>query len=181
MTRTNAAGILTVLLRAAGVFMLARTLIALPATLSSLREAGYMGEQLWPTVLASILVIVVAVVLWLFADVLSRLTLARPGQPPFESDISFAQWQELAIRILGLYIAVEGLLEFTYGALLTYYLARREMVVADAYSLMRNGAVLGAIQAFIGLSLFLGARGLTGWVQRLRGRDTQATGDGSGQ
>jgi hypothetical protein len=171
MTRTNAAGVLTILLRAAGIFMLARTLIALPATLSSLREAGYMGEQLWPTVVASIVLVVVAIVFWLFADVLSRLTLARPGQPPFESDISFEQWQELAIRVIGLYIGVEGLLNFAYGALVTYYLARQDMVVADAYSMVQNGAVLGAMQAVIGLSLFLGARGLTGLVHRLRGRD----------
>jgi hypothetical protein len=126
MTRTNAAGILTVLLRAAAVWMVARVAVALPATVSGLATAGFQGDTLRPVLIGTFTVVLVAAVVWIFADLLARLALARPGQPPFDSDLSLAHWQELAIGVVGLLEAANGLITLGVGLLLVFLVGRED-------------------------------------------------------
>jgi hypothetical protein len=170
MTRTNAAGILTVLLRAAAVWMVARVAVALPATVSGLATAGFQEDTLRPVLIGTFTVVLVAAVVWIFADLLARLALARPGQPPFDSDLSLAHWQELAIGVVGLLEAANGLITLCIGLLLVFLVGREDdiAVAVDMEFLIRQGVVEGIVQLVIGVALLFGARGLAALVRRMR-------------
>jgi len=170
MTRTNAAGVLTVLLRAAAVWMIARTAVSLPTLVSALAGGGFQVDTTRPVVISTLTVVLVAAVVWIFADLLARLALARPGQPPFESDLPLAHWQELAIGVVGLFEAANGFITLGIGLLLVFLVGREDdiAVAVDMEFLVRQGVVEGIVQLAIGLALLFGARGLAGLVRRLR-------------
>jgi hypothetical protein len=168
MTRTNAAGILTILLRAAAVWMIARAAVSLPATMAALANAGFQADTSRPVLIGTATVVIVAAIVWLFADLLARLALARPGQPPFESDLPLAHWQELAIGVVGLLEAANGLITLSIGLLLAFLVGREDDMRVTMDFLVQQGVVEGFVQLAIGLALLFGARGLAAFVRRLR-------------
>lgn len=172
MTRTNAAGILTVLMRAVVLWMVARTVTTWPGLVVALQQQAPEGTNVMGISLgASALVLVAAAAIWIFADVLARLALARPGQPPFESDMAPAQWQEVAFAVVGLWFTATGLAGMATQGLL--FLVFRNVGSFEAYFAGQFGQdlIYDTMSFVVGLVLLLQARGLVGVLRKLRGHD----------
>jgi hypothetical protein len=167
MTRTNAYGLLTVLIRAGALWLALHAAFAVAAALviGSAREWG-IGPFLavYGALLAQ------AALLWLFADVLARLSLARPTTPLFESDMAFGEWQRLAFSCIGLWLAAGGLLDVAENALRMVIASRMEPDMDLDASLVPEIAV-GVLRLAAGTALLLGARGLVALLALARGRD----------
>jgi hypothetical protein len=162
MTRTNAAGILTILVRTAALWMVVHLVVGGMTAIRMLRTAQIDGRSM---ALAIGLTLLAAALMWVFADIVARLALARPNQPAFESDLDAGQWQVLAFSVVGLWQAATGALGFaTY---LGMRIAFGSTGVDVGHSI--DGRVLEAgLQLVLGLMLLFGAPRLVAFV-RARG------------
>lgn len=169
MTRTNAFGLLTIVIRGFALWMALSALFSLATGIATdlAAEWGY-----GPFLSIYGVMFGVAALLWLFADVLARLTLARPTTPLFESDLQLAEWQRLAFSCIGLWIAVEGMLDVA-GHLLRLIITQRmypDLSIDDGSASAPELAV-GVLRFLVGTALLFGARGLVTLLARMRRRD----------
>ena len=170
--RTNTFTLLTVFVRVVAIAMLLSTILQFGVAFFTVwggPEAGH--EVLFATLAVPVLTLVVFGLVWLFADVLVRLALARPDGATFESDLDAAAWQRIAFSAVGVWFAASGLVDLFYS--LAGWLQLR--AYRDSYPDMQAGTALwpdtiGAVMhVVVGVALLLGARGLQGLLARLRG------------
>ena len=170
MTKTNAYSILCVFIRTFAMWFLLRSLIGLPGALDT-------AKRFDPRHLTLILGIGVAlpvtlgILIWLFADKLAKLALARPQQQVFESDISVAEWQAIAFSVVGIWNVVVAMVDLTRRGI--QILLMRSVTAEDgAIALWPDGMTAELIglgmQLLLGLVLLFGARGLVGLIGRYR-------------
>jgi len=112
--------------------------------------------------------LLIASMMWLFADKLARLALARPQQVIFDSDVAVGHWQSLAFSVVGLWNACDGLVRLI--RLLSEHLY---IVYASGGAAMSTSAIDSAIpgaifETALGLLLVFQSRGLVGLVRRMR-------------
>ncbi len=172
ITRTDVHSLLTILVRAAALCLLVYALAygAQLFVMAAQNEwhASYLLGIIGPAVL-----VIVAVLLWLFADVLLKLSLSRRDAPVFESDLAESQWQGIVFSGIGLWFVASELVALTHW-LVRVLLARNH---PDAELLDRwispeeliAEPVAIAVSLTIGLLLLLRARGLVGLLARIRG------------
>lgn len=173
MTRTNAAGILTVLMRAVAVWMAARLVLTWPGLIMSMsQQLGEDNSIRWIAIGASVAALGVAGATWVFADVLARLALARPGQPPFESSLELPQWQELAFSVVGLWFVADAATGLATDGMV--FLFFRSAAEYQGYFTTQFGrvAIYNGAEFVIGMALLLRARGAVGLLRRLRGYES---------
>lgn len=103
MTRTNAYTLLCVAIRAVVVWFFCSLLLTLPGVLFTFRQNEFGIDVIWLGVTAVLLPALVLGLVWLFADKLARLALARPQEPVFDSRIEARIWLGLAFSIIGAY------------------------------------------------------------------------------
>jgi hypothetical protein len=170
MTRTNVHTLLSVLLWTAALVLLVNYMIQVVVMarywVPDLMEGGQVHEL---GVLAVAAPLVVIGVLWLFADIIARLALARPGGAEFESELDAGAWQTIAFSAVGLYFALDHATGVA-RSLLFRFATRDEWMSLLAEQ--RRDFVLGVIGDAVGLlagvALLFGARGLAGLVYRFR-------------
>lgn len=168
MTKTNTFSILCVFIRVFALWMLATSVVNLPAVVVSSHQSR-TGDFTTIGLIASAVVVVFAVLLWIFADKVARLALARPQQNVFESDIAPAEWQTVAFAVVGAWQTFEGLV-----ALSTHVVALiANGVFSDTsppgYAFFQDYRLVGAIlRLLLGCALLFGARGLVGLIRRYR-------------
>ena len=148
----------------------AQVLIAIPVMLIQAKNWGDGGLGVFLGIDAAVLVI--AALLWLFADVIAKLGIARPQQALFETDMSFQEWQAILFSAIGLWLLVQGVLQFSHEAAQWFYVHRIseqenvEPIVEGQFA--KN--VSTTLETAIGVGLLLGGRGLAGLLQRIRGQ-----------
>lgn len=168
MTRTNAFSVLCVFIRTFALWMVAAVVISLPSLMVASRESRTDTFTMMGLVFAAVAV-VFAMPLWIFADKVAKLALARPQQQVFESDISPSEWQSLAFSVVGAWQAFEGLI-----ALLTHVVALFANGIFSGgspvgYSFLQDSRLIAAIlRLVLGCVLLFGARGLVGLLRRYR-------------
>lgn len=106
MTRTNAYSILCAMVRAFALWLFATTINSLPTTYAFAQQDASVARASLVAYGASAFVVAVAALLWLFADLLAKLALARKQQVVFESDLSASEWQALAFSAIGAWQAI---------------------------------------------------------------------------
>jgi hypothetical protein len=174
MTRTNAYSIFVVMLRAAALWLFLSTLLSAAVHVASMEAVTGMGMDAFQWVgpgLALLVPLSLAAIVWLFAHRLAHLVMARPGQPVFESDIAPSEWQTLAFSVIGLWFVLTGVLDVVYYFF--RWFAIRRMIPGSLGETMYPedfwvGWVVSGIQVVLGLVVMLGARGLVGWLRRVR-------------
>ncbi|HET6603067.1 MAG TPA: hypothetical protein VFG21_02470 [Xanthomonadaceae bacterium] len=127
-----------------------------------------VGDRPVPFLATTGVPLLTALLLWLFADVIARATLARPTRQAFESDLPAAEWQRLAFSTVGVFFAVAALGDVAHqtmrvsigGAYLGY-----DMGFDEGW---RARVVADAIEFALGVGLMFGARGLVGVLRRFR-------------
>jgi hypothetical protein len=116
---------------------------------------------------AFVLTLLVAFLLWLYPGPLARLASARSSQQVFESPISAAQVQWIALSVLGMYFVVDGIVGFAHyevQQLIVGVIPDREQRIGKFVQV----ALYWLLQVGFGVVLVLGARGLGGLLQRMR-------------
>jgi len=115
---------------------------------------------------------VMAAILWIFADKIARLALARPQQQVFESDIAASEWQALAFSVVGVWQVVTGLIYLSHRTtgIVSYYLMdSTNPTRADLPADTMGWLLSEGLRVALGLALMFGARGLVGLIRRYRG------------
>lgn len=164
--RTSLYTILCIAVRLAAVSLALSALggmLSMLATMgtSSLRaDSGFVFGSVAVTLLVSFL-------LWTWPGLLARIAAGRSSEQVFESPIAPEQIQWIALSVLGAWFALEGFVSLCYFAM------QRAMYVGvqdhqqETRELIQTGAYW-LIQISVGVALVVGARGLTGLLQRLR-------------
>lgn len=166
VTRSNAFSLLVVLVRAGALYML----VAALTRMAPLLWDQVRLEMLGPLLTGVAVLVAVAAVLWLFADVVARAALAGPEEPRFESTLDYGQWQALAFSLLGLWLAANGLLDLVWNGVAAWWASREPGARIERLGRTSFAAfVTSALQLAIGIALLLGHRGLAGLLARLRG------------
>jgi hypothetical protein len=168
MTRTNAYSLFVILLRAAAVWLVCSLALAVPTYLAS----GLRGNWPWDVLAVFLLVpSLFAALVWLYADKLARLVMARPNQPLFESDIAASEWQALIFSAIGLWQAVIGFLDTMIHFLKWFPLSR---AIRDSGGAMAwpddywPDTIASVLQVAVGVGLMLGARGIVAMLHKWR-------------
>ncbi len=166
VTRSNAFSLLVVLVRAGALYML----VAALTRIAPLLWDNVRLEMLGPLLTGVAVLVAVAAVLWLFADLVARAALAGPDAPRIDSTLDYGQWQALAFSLLGLWLAATGLLDLVWNAVAVWWASRESGAGAERLGADQLAAfVAGALQVALGIALLLGHRGLVALLARLRG------------
>lgn len=165
VTRSNAFSLLVVLVRAGALYLLVGALTRLAPLLWDQVRIDGVG----PWLAGAAVLFAFGAVLWMFADLVARAALAGPDEPRFESTLDYGQWQALAFSLLGLWLALTGLLDLVWNAAAIWWFARGPGVDLDLGPNRFADIVTCALQVVAGIALLLGHRGLSGLLARLRG------------
>jgi hypothetical protein len=170
MTKTNSFSILCVLVRVFALWLFASAVIGLPYVYETAKRYESLDHAAQVAYGGSAFTFAVAALLWIFADLVAKLALARPQQVVFESDVSVSEWQTLWFSAVGLWQAIEGLV----------LLISRVVKLAIAHLEMGSGAPIvlpddfyiwiaaDGLRLAIGIGLLFGARGLVGMIRQYR-------------
>lgn len=170
MTRTNVFTLLTVLVRCAALVILVNSAVHAVVSMATwIPSIG--GEQRpdWTVFGAMALMLGSAAVLWVFADLVARLALARPDGQVFESTLEPQAWQSIAFASIGLWMIVSD------GSTALRWLLFRFVMRDTWHSLIEDqqrdfvlGLIGNTIGIAIGIGLLLGSRGLAAALHRIR-------------
>jgi hypothetical protein len=164
--RTSLYSILCIVIRIGAVLLAVSTLGSVLSMCLALRN-GTAATELIPALVAFVLTLLVAFLLWLYPGPLARMASARSSQQVLESPIRAAQLQWIALSVLGMYFVVDGLVGFAHyevQQLIVGAIADRERRIGKFVQV----ALYWLLQMGFGIALTLGARGLTGMLQRIR-------------
>ena len=168
MTRTNVYTLLCVVIRAIAVWSVLRLGVGLPAMVVAKRNTldNGAGDGFVYVFFAAIFVL--AVLAWIFADKIARLTLARPQGQVFESDLDAGAWLGVFLGAIGAWQLFAALVDGAYlGStfLIASAIEATGVVVRhDYYPQM----ISICFKAFLGFALLLRGQGIAGLIHRLR-------------
>ena len=171
MTRTNAYSILCVMIRAFALWLFASTAFDVPELFMTASRHVTPDQILALTFFSTAFLFAVAALLWIYADKLARLALARPQQITFVSDVSSAEWQTLAFSVIGLWQAVTGLVLLAYRVFtlfIRHFIEIGSTALPDLASDFYVWVVVECFRIALGVALLFGARGLVGLIRRYR-------------
>ena len=182
MIRTNAYFLITALIRTYAIWLGAQILIALPGTFVQAKSYGNGGLEFFLGIDAAVLLI--ATLVWIFADVIAKFGIARPQQTLFESDMPRQDWQAIFFATIGLWLLVRGIVDFSHEAarwFVIHRLSEQYNTVPSDDGRLFAGNVSATLEAVIGIGLMLGGRGLVGLLERIRGRDSMRREEGKAE
>lgn len=171
MIRTNAFSLLCVAIRAIVIFVLASALVQFPMIFIGMRQqivdAGFAG------VLAAGMAVSFGLLalIWLYADKLARLALARPQDPVFDSDIEPRVWLGLAVSVIGAWFLFLALKNGVYLLVRWMVLARANVDLwraAQEQPDFMAGVVSAVFETVLAIVFLLRGQGIARWVQRMR-------------
>jgi len=180
MMRTSLYSILCIGIRLAAVLLAVNAVLAIPAgymTLahSDLWTAGEIGwfAALW------LVILLFAVLLWIYPGMLARLAAGKASQQIFESPLSAADFQQIAFSIVGLWILLAALIGITQVVvreiLVEHALRATDPSTEGVRQQMIAQLVDDVLRMLIGAVLMLRARGLVGLLRRTREAGMPAT------
>ncbi|HEV7491874.1 MAG TPA: hypothetical protein VGO25_13800, partial [Rhodanobacteraceae bacterium] len=167
--RTSLYSILCIVVRLGALLIAVETLIGLPLALESLRNSHNPAEFDNAMIGFYGAFFGLAAILWIYPGLLARLAAGQASKQVFESPLDAAEIQYIALCVLGVYFAfsgIFGLIEIGLRLLVTMRQSEPAYAALRAQDVARLVAVVAKI--VIGIGLAFGARGLTGWVRRLR-------------
>lgn len=166
--KTSLYSILCIAIRAGAIIWAAGSLASLPFSIvAALNTRNPDATMTW--LLSGVgFQLLVAGLLWLYPGVLARLAAGRGSREHFESAISPANLQYVALSVLGAWFALRGLVFLTYEVVQAAHFAPASLQ-ARLPALAES-----ATRIVFGVVLILGARGLSGWLNAIRERGEPA-------
>ena len=182
--RTSLYSILCIVIRLGAVMMALNTFGAAFGFYATGPRADFSTGESALVVMFLLAILLVSFLLWLYPGPLARLASARSAHLVIESPISAGQIQWVALSVLGMYWVMTAILDL---APIGYqFLVLPEMLGAgvEAAPYLREKVTYHFVELILGISLTLGARGLTGIVQKIRyagmtAEEPEGTGDPS--
>ena len=172
--RTSLYTILCIGIRLAAVLLFVNALLGMPAAFGLLGEAGWHTAPATAALLYAI-ILIVAFLLWVYPGLLARLAAGKASREVFESPIDSTDAQVIAFSVLGLWLFCGGVLEVLRDLAREFLIGQSlaadnpGLDVSHYYHPFWIGTILiDVVQVLMGASVLLGARGLTGALQRLR-------------
>jgi hypothetical protein len=169
--RTNAFSLLCTAIRAVVIFVLATAVVQFPATLLGMRQqvvdSGFTGV----VIVGMAVSLGVLALIWLYADKLARLALARPQDPVFESDVEPRVWLGLAVSIIGAWFLFFALKDSVYLLMRWMVLSRMNADVLEAAQAQPEfvaSIVSGVFEMALAIIFLLRGQGIARWVRRMR-------------
>lgn len=165
--RTSFYSILCIVIRLGAVFLAFGALARVPSTIIAWKH-GVSAAAFGFAALSIALVLLLALVLWTWPGLIARVAAGRNSREVFESPISPAELQWIALGVLGVYFAVGALVTLAhYG--MQWAMLSTEDTTSDDYRLqLFFDAIYYAFELVAGLALAFGARGLTALLRRAR-------------
>jgi hypothetical protein len=172
--RTSLYSILCIGIRLAAVLLAVNTLLSVPAGYAALAHGDWGRDEIvWLAVLWT-LVLLFALLLWIYPGMLARLAAGKASGQIFESSLSAEELQYIAFSIVGLWILLGGVLGFAQLALRELFfdhVLRSGNAGIDSEAL-RMRAILDfateILRVLVGGALMLRAHGLVAMLRRAR-------------
>ena len=169
MTKTNAYSILSVFIRTFAMWIFVAIAVAMAATFHTANAMD--PSHKWTFFfIGNGLPMTVAVLIWIFADRLAKLALARPEQIVFESDIAPSEWQAIAFSVVGVWQAFGGIIGLTshVAGMLAARAQMADVALEPWPPKYVSDLAASSVQLMLGLVLLFGSRGLVGLIRRYR-------------
>jgi hypothetical protein len=131
---------------------------------------GPDGRLITAAIVLDALGLLLAFVLWIKPGLLAWWAAGRNGREVFESDINATQLQYIAFSVAGIYKLITGLAGMAAHGLnlVVYHQLANDGLSAAPPPYEKTMFVEYVVATAAGLALTLGARGLSGYLHRLR-------------
>ena len=172
--RTSLYTILCIGIRLAAVLMAVNAALAIPAAYIAFAHGDWSQSELGWLAAIWFVVLLLALLLWIYPGVLARMAAGKASQQIFESPISADELQQIAFTIVGLWLVLAGaiaLAQLAIRELLVDHVLRGNStgsLADDARQRMFADFVTEFVRAALGAMLMLRARGLVGLLRRTR-------------
>lgn len=162
--------VLCVAIRLGAVFLGINVLLTFPAAYAAVMNGDLGNHSLTALVFWSVIVLVIAFLLWLYPGLLARPAAARSSRQVFESPVSAQQLQHAALVVLGMWFVMIGLIELAAKILPVLFFHQMGIVGDESTRLTTRVLSQPLVQIVVGCILTLGSRGLVGALHRVRER-----------
>jgi hypothetical protein len=166
--KTSLFTVLCTAIRLGAVWLGVNVLLTVPGAYTASARGSFGKAGLTILLVWGLIALFVAFLLWLYPSLLARLAAGKSAMQVFESPISPAQLQYIALVLLGMWFLMTGVVTLSYEILRTLLFAQVD-IASDATARM-NAEILSKpiIQILCGSVLTLGSSGLVGLLHRLR-------------
>jgi hypothetical protein len=170
--RTSLYSILCIGIRLAAVLLAANAVLAIPTGYITFAQSDFWkaGNIGWYAVIW-LVILLFAVLLWIYPGMLARLAAGKASQQIFESPLSAADFQQIAFSIVVLWILLAGLIGITQivvREVIVEHVLRSADTVDDTRRQLIAQLLDDVLQMLIGAVLMLRAGGLVGLLRRAR-------------
>jgi hypothetical protein len=169
--RTNAFSLLCTVIRAIVIFVLATALVQFPTMFIQMRQQIVDGGFVGMLAASMAVSFGLLALIWLYADKLARLALARPQEPIFESDLEPRVWLGLAVSVIGAWFLFFALKDGVYLLMRWMLLSRANADVLEAVQQQPDFVaemVSAVFEVALAILFLLRGQGIARWVQRMR-------------
>jgi hypothetical protein len=169
--RTSLYAILCIVIRLGAVMLAVNVLCSVPLEWFTLHASnmkpGYDGMLFGFGGTA----LVLAVLLWIYPGMLARLAAGRANERIFETPLSAAELQEIALFIVGICFVMSGIVDLSVAATRLVVDTSFNGVSFALMASAEGARLMGPIVKIVaGATLTLRAPGLIGWVRAMRER-----------
>jgi hypothetical protein len=168
--RTSLYTVLCIVIRLGAVMLAVEAILAVPAawymTGSTDLAPGWHGAL----IAFGIATLAFAALLWVYPGVLARIAAGASSRQVFESPLSGEELQQIALCVLGVWLAIDGIVEFVNLGVRLIVTAHVDTNVPFVEMARRDvGRIVSVlVKVGLGVALSLGARGLVGLLRRVR-------------
>ncbi len=166
--KTSLYTILCIVIRLGAVLLAVWTVIALPNLYFISHTAGANGVDTLLMGLLYAAFIVLAFLLWLYPGVLAGVAAGTATRETFEAPLSAGNIQYIAFSVLGMTLALKGLIFLVFEIARWATLSIQMPQGNQAFITVMPQFVADVTQVVIGTALVVGAKGLLGLLHRFR-------------
>ena len=166
--RTSLYSILCIVIRLGAVLFAVKALAGLFTFFSPGQIDAYSAAELQVALLVSGAYLLIAFLLWLYPGPLARLAAARSAHQVFESPLTAGQIQWIALSVLGMSWVMAGIIDLANLGYQYIWLPDNLGTGELAADKLKWEIAYDLLEVVIGISVVLGARGLTNLLHRVR-------------
>lgn len=166
--RTSLYSILCIAIRLGAVMLAWTSIEKLSFLLGQGQFAAFPTEERWIAVTYFGSGILISILLWLYPGPLARMASGRSAQQVFESPISAADLQWIALSVLGMVWVMTGILDLAELGYRYVWMSEMLGTGEEAARRLQGQIAYAAFEILIGIALTLGARGLATLLRKFR-------------
>lgn len=166
--KTSLYTVLCIVIRLGAVILGMATILALPNIYFVAHTAQAGAESSYLLALLYVGVLIVALCLWLYPNVLASLAAGKATKEVFESPISAHTLQYVAFSVLGVWLVLEGLVALVFEIFRWATFSITMLPGQSVFTTELPRFASAVAQTLFGFALVLGAKGLMTLVDRFR-------------